>query len=167
VTNPGEEKEMPKVLEGKIDAKGLKFGLVVSRYNDFINERLLDGALDALMRSGAEEKNLSIVKVPGAFEIPLAAKKMAGGGRYDAIICLGCVIRGATPHFEYISAEVAKGIAKVSLESGVPVSFGVITADNLEQAIERAGTKAGNKGWDAALAAIEMVNLFRTMGVKG
>jgi len=157
---------MPKVLEGKIDAKGLKFGLVVSRFNDFINDRLLGGALDALTRNGADEKNLSIAKVPGAFEIPLAAKKMANSGMYDAVICLGCVIRGATPHFEYISAEVAKGISKVSLESGVPVSFGVITADNLEQAIERAGTKAGNKGWDAALSAIEMINLFRTMGVK-
>ncbi len=157
---------MPKVLEGKIDAKGLKFGLVVSRFNDFINDRLLGGALDALIRNGADEKNLSIVKVPGAFEIPLAAKKMANSGMYDAVICLGCVIRGATPHFEYISAEVTKGISKVSLESGVPVSFGVITADNLEQAIERAGTKAGNKGWDAALSAIEMINLFRTMGVK-
>jgi len=157
---------MPKVLEGKIDAKGLKFGLVVSRFNDFINDRLLEGALDALIRNGADGKDLSIVKVPGAFEIPLAAKKMANSGIYDALICLGCVIRGATPHFEYISAEVAKGIAKVSLDSGVPVSFGVITADNLEQAIERAGTKAGNKGWDAALSAIEMINLFKTMGVK-
>jgi 6,7-dimethyl-8-ribityllumazine synthase len=150
---------MPKVLEGKIDAKGLKFGLVVSRFNDFINDRLLEGALDALTRNGADGKDR-------AFEIPLAAKKMANSGIYDAVICLGCVIRGATPHFEYISAEVAKGIAKVSLESGVPVSFGVITADNLEQAIERAGTKAGNKGWDAALSAIEMINLFKTMGVK-
>ncbi len=157
---------MPKVLEGKIDAKGLKFGLVVSRFNNFINDHLLDGALDALTRNGAEEKDLCIIKVPGAFEIPLAAKKMAGSGRYDAVICLGCVIRGATPHFEYISAEVTKGIAKVSLESGIPVSFGVITADNLEQAIERAGTKAGNKGWDAALSAIEMINLFKTMGAK-
>ena len=157
---------MPKVIEGKIDAKGLKFALVVSRFNDFINNRLLDGALDALTRNGAEEKDLSIVKVPGAFEIPLAAKKMATSGMYDAVICLGCVIRGATPHFEYISAEVAKGIAKIALESGVPVSFGVITADNLEQAIERAGTKAGNKGWDAALSAIEMINLLKTMGVK-
>ena len=157
---------MPKVLEGKIDAKGLKFGLVVSRFNNFINDHLLDGALDALTRNGAEEKDLYIIKVPGAFEIPLAAKKMAGSGRYDAVICLGCVIRGATPHFEYISAEVTKGIAKVSLESGIPVSFGVITADNLEQAIERAGTKAGNKGWDAAISAIEMINLFKTMGAK-
>jgi len=155
---------MPKILEGKIDAKGLKFGLVVSRFNNFINDHLLDGALDALTRNGAEEKDLSIVKVPGAFEIPLAAKKMAGSGRYNAVICLGCVIRGATPHFEYISAEVTKGIAKVSLESDIPVSFGVITADNLEQAIERAGTKAGNKGWDAAISAIEMINLFKTMG---
>lgn len=157
---------MPKILEGKIDAKGLKFGLVVSRFNNFINDHLLDGALDALTRNGAEEKDLCIIKVPGAFEIPLAAKKMAGSGRYDAVICLGCVIRGATPHFEYISAEVTKGIAKVSLESDIPVSFGVITADNLEQAIERAGTKAGNKGWDAALSAIEMINLFKTMGAK-
>ncbi len=154
---------MPKVLEGKIDAKGLKFGLVVSRFNDFINDRLLGGALDALTRNGADGKDLSVVKVPGAFEIPLAAKKMANSGTYDAVICLGCVIRGATSHFEYISAEVAKGIAKVSLESGIPVSFGVITADNLEQAIERAGTKSGNKGWDAALSAIEMINLFKTM----
>jgi 6,7-dimethyl-8-ribityllumazine synthase len=157
---------MPKVLEGKIDAKGLKFGLVVSRFNNFINDRLLEGALDALTRNGAEAENLFIVKVPGAFEIPLTAKKMANSGMYDAVICLGCVIRGATPHFEYISSEVAKGISKVSLESGVPVSFGVITADNLEQAIERAGTKSGNKGWDAALSAIEMINLFKTMGVK-
>ncbi len=157
---------MPKVLEGKVDAKGLKFALVVSRYNDFINVRLLEGALDCLMRNGAEEKNLTVVKVPGAFEIPLAAQKMAGSGRYDAVICLGCVLRGATPHFEYISSEVAKGIAKVSLESGVPVSFGVITADTLEQAIERAGTKAGNKGWDAAISAIEMVTLFKAMGGK-
>ena len=154
---------MPKVLEGKVDAKGLKFALVVSRYNDFINVRLLEGALDCLMRNGAEEKDLTVVKVPGAFEIPLAAQKMAKSGAYDAVICLGCVIRGATPHFEYISAEVTKGIAKVSLESGIPVSFGVITADNLEQAIERAGTKAGNKGWDAAEAAIEMVNLYKAL----
>jgi len=157
---------MPKILEGKIDAKGLKFGLVVSRFNNFISNHLLDGALDALTRNGAEEKDLCIIKVPGAFEIPLAAKKMAGSGRYDAVICLGCVIRGATPHFEYISAEVTKGITKVSLESGIPVSLGVITADNLEQAIERAGTKAGNKGWDAAISAIEMINLFKTMGAK-
>ena len=157
---------MPKVLEGKVDAKGLKFALVVSRYNDFINSRLLEGALDCLMRNGAEEKGLTVVKVPGAFEIPLAAQKMAKSGAYDAVICLGCVIRGATPHFEYISAEVTKGIAKVSLESGIPVSFGVITADNVEQAIERAGTKAGNKGWDAAISAIEMINLFKTMGAK-
>jgi 6,7-dimethyl-8-ribityllumazine synthase len=155
---------MPKVLEGKVDAKGLKFALVVSRYNDFINVRLLEGALDCLMRNGAEEKDLTVVKVPGAFEIPLAAQKMAKSGAYDAVICLGCVLRGATPHFEYISSEVAKGIAKVSLESGIPISFGIITADTLEQAIERAGTKAGNKGWDAAHSAIEMVNLFRVVG---
>lgn len=157
---------MARVLEGKVDAKGLKFALVVSRYNDFINVRLLEGALDCLMRNGAEEKDLTVVKVPGAFEIPLAAQKMAKSGAYDAVICLGCVLRGATPHFEFISSEVAKGIAKVSLESGVPISFGVITADTLEQAIERAGTKAGNKGWDAAHSAIEMVNLFRVVGGK-
>lgn len=155
---------MPKVLEGKVDAKGLKFALVVSRYNDFINVRLLEGALDCLMRNGAEEKDLTVVKVPGAFEIPLAAQKMAKSGACDAVICLGCVLRGATPHFEYISSEVTKGIAKVSLERDVPISFGIITADTLEQAIERAGTKAGNKGWDAAHSAIEMVNLFRVVG---
>jgi len=134
---------------------------VVSRFNDFINKRLLDGALDALSRHGAEDENISIVKVPGSFEIPLMAQKLADSGKYDAIICLGAVIRGATPHFEYISAEVTKGIAKVTLDSGIPVSFGILTTDNIEQAIERAGTKSGNKGWDAALSAIEMVNVLK------
>jgi 6,7-dimethyl-8-ribityllumazine synthase len=152
---------MAKVIEGKLTAQGVKFGMVVSRFNDFINKRLLDGALDALYRHGAEDKNISIVKVPGSFEIPLMAKKLADSGNYDAVICLGAVIRGATPHFEYISAEVTKGIAKVALDSGVPISFGILTTDNIEQAIERAGTKSGNKGWDAALAAIEMVNLLK------
>ena len=152
---------MPKIIEGKIGARGMRFGIVASRFNDFICGRLVDGAVDALMRSGAEEKNIDIVKVPGAFEIPLAAKKLAKGGKYDAVICLGAVIRGATPHFEYISAEVSKGIALVGLESEVPVVFGVITTDTIEQAIERAGSKAGNKGWDAALSAIEMVDLFK------
>ena len=151
---------MVNTIEGKLDAKGKKFGIVASRFNDFICARLVEGAVDALKRSGADEKNISLVKVPGAFEIPLAAKKMAKTDKYDAVICLGAVIRGATPHFEYISAEVTKGVAQVSLETETPIAFGVLTADTLEQAIERAGTKAGNKGWDAALSAIEMSNLL-------
>jgi 6,7-dimethyl-8-ribityllumazine synthase len=154
---------MPKIIEGKIIAKGMKFGIVASRFNDFISGRLIDGAVDALIRAGAEEKEIQIIRVPGAFELPLAAKKMAKSGRYDAIICLGAVIRGATPHFEYISAEVSKGIAGVAMETEVPVAFGVLTTDTIEQAIERAGTKAGNKGWDAALSAIEMVDLFKKL----
>ena len=154
---------MAKVIEGKLSAKGLKFGLVVSRFNDFINKRLMDGALDALNRHGAEDKNILIIKVPGSFEIPLMAKKLADSGNYDAVICLGAVIRGATPHFEYISAEVTKGIAQVALDTGVPVSFGILTTDNIEQAIERAGTKSGNKGWDAAISAIEMVNVLKSV----
>jgi len=154
---------MAKVIEGKLSAKGVKFGLVVSRFNDFINKRLMDGALDALNRHGAEDKNILIIKVPGSFEIPLMAKKLADSGNYDAVICLGAVIRGATPHFEYISAEVTKGIAQVALDTGVPVSFGILTTDNIEQAIERAGTKSGNKGWDAAISAIEMVNVLKSV----
>lgn len=152
---------MTKVLEGKIVAKGMKFGIVASRFNDFISGKLIDGALDALTRSGADAKDIEVIRVPGAFEIPLAAKKAAQSGRYNAVICLGAVIRGATPHFEYISAEVTKGIAMVGLETGIPVIFGVITTDTIEQAIERAGSKAGNKGWDAALSAVEMVDLFK------
>jgi len=155
--------EMPKVIEGKINAQGVKFGIVMSRFNDFICDRLLAGALDALLRNGAEEKDIEVIKVPGAFEIPQVARKLALAKKYDAVICLGAVIRGATPHFDYIAAEVSKGIAMIGLESEIPISFGVLTTDNLEQAIERAGTKAGNKGWDAALAAIEMVNLYREM----
>jgi 6,7-dimethyl-8-ribityllumazine synthase len=155
---------MAKTLEGKLIAKGLKFGIVLSRFNNFINERLLEGALDALKRSGAEEEDCTVARVPGAFEIPLAAKKMAKSGRYDAIICLGCVIRGATPHFEYIATEVTKGIAHLSLENEVPISFGVLITDTIEQAIERAGTKVGNKGFDAAMSAIEMVNLMKEIG---
>jgi 6,7-dimethyl-8-ribityllumazine synthase len=150
-----------KVFEGKLIAEGLRFAIVVSRFNDFIGERLLGGALDALMRSGAREQDVEVFKVPGAFEIPLVAKKLARSGRYNAVICLGAVIRGATPHFDYVANEVSKGIATVSLETGVPVTFGVLTTDNLEQAIERAGSKAGNKGWDAAIAAIEMANLLK------
>jgi 6,7-dimethyl-8-ribityllumazine synthase len=157
------EECMARVVEGALQAKGMRFGIVVSRYNDFINRRLLDGALDALARHGAEEGMITVARVPGSFEIPLMAKKLAASGTYDAIICLGAVIRGATPHFEYISAEVTKGIAQVALESGLPVSFGILTTDTIEQAIERAGTKSGNKGWDAALAAIEMVNVLKTV----
>jgi len=155
---------MAKTLEGKLIAKGLKFGMVLSRFNNFIAERLLEGALDALKRSGAEEEDCMVARVPGAFEIPLAAKKMAKSGRYDAIICLGCVIRGATPHFDYIATEVTKGIAHLSLENEIPISFGVLITDTIEQAIERAGTKVGNKGFDAAMSAIEMANLMKEIG---
>jgi 6,7-dimethyl-8-ribityllumazine synthase len=152
---------MPKMIQGDLSAKGLKFGIVASRFNDFITARLVDGALDALTRHGVAEGDIEIVRVPGSFEIPLAAKVLAQSKKYHAIICLGAVIRGATPHFEYVSAEVSKGVASVSLDSGLPVIFGVLTTDTIEQAIERAGTKAGNKGWDAALSAIEMVNLMK------
>ena len=151
---------MPRIHEAKLLAEGKKFALIVGRFNDFITERLLDGALDALRRSGAREEDIEVVKVPGSFEIPLIAQKMAAKGRFDAIIALGAVIRGATPHFDYVAAEVSKGIAAVSLESGVPVIFGVVTTENIEQAIERAGTKSGNKGWSAAMAAVEMANLL-------
>jgi 6,7-dimethyl-8-ribityllumazine synthase len=154
---------MPKTLEGKISAEGYRFGLVVSRFNDFIGSKLVEGAVDALKRHGATEEQLLLVKVPGAFEIPLAAKKLAESGKVDAVICLGAVIRGSTPHFDYVAAEVSKGIAVVALDTKVPIAFGVLTTDNLEQAIERAGTKSGNKGWDAALAAMEMVNLFKQL----
>jgi 6,7-dimethyl-8-ribityllumazine synthase len=157
------EMAMPKIVEGKIVAKGMKFGIVASRFNDFICGRLIEGAVDALTRAGADDKDILIYKVPGAFELPLIAKKLAKIGRFDAVICLGAVIRGATPHFEYISAEVSKGVAMVGLETETPVIFGVLTTDTLEQAIERAGTKAGNKGWDAAMSAIEMVDLFRKL----
>jgi 6,7-dimethyl-8-ribityllumazine synthase len=151
---------MPKFHEAKLIAEGKKFALVVSRFNDFITEKLLSGALDALVRSGTADEDIEVVKVPGAFEIPVVAKKMAKTNRFDAVICLGAVIRGSTPHFDYISAEVSKGVAMVAMESDVPVIFGVITTDTIEQAIERAGTKAGNKGWSAAIAAVEMANLF-------
>lgn len=154
---------MQKVIEGNLLAQGKKFALVVSRFNDFITNRLVSGAVDALVRSGAQDKDIAIVKVPGSFEIPLIAKKMARSGRYNAIICLGAVIRGATPHFEYVAAEVTKGIAMVGLESEVPVIFGIVTTDTLEQAIERAGTKSGNKGWSAAITAIEMANLIEVI----
>lgn len=157
---------MPKVYEGNLTAAGKKFVLVASRFNDFITDRLVGGAMDALLRSGAKDADIAIVKVPGAFEIPLIAKKLASKKKYDAVICLGAVIRGATPHFDYVSAEVSKGIALVGMETGVPVIFGIITADTIEQAIERAGAKAGNKGWSAAMAAVEMVNLIETVDQK-
>jgi len=150
---------MPKIIEAKLLAEGKKFAIIASRFNDFITDKLVGGAVDALLRSGAAEADIEIVKVPGSFEIPLLAKLIAGKKRHNAIICLGAVIRGATPHFDYVSAEVSKGIAMVSLETGIPVIFGIITADTIEQAIERAGTKAGNKGWSAAISAIEMANL--------
>jgi 6,7-dimethyl-8-ribityllumazine synthase len=156
-----EEDLMVKTIQGNVTAQGLKFGIIAARFNDFITGRLVEGALDGLQRHGAAEGDIEIVKVPGAYEIPLAAKMLAQSKRYNAIICLGAVIRGATPHFEYVSAEVSKGIASVSLDSNVPVIFGVLTTDTIEQAIERAGTKSGNKGWDAALSAIEMANLMR------
>ena len=158
------EAKMTKTLEGKLTAKGLKFGIVLSRFNNFVGERLLEGAMDALRRSGAEEGDCSVVRVPGAFEIPLATKKMVKSGRYDAIICLGSVIRGATPHFAYIATEVTKGIASLTLENEIPIAFGVLITDTIEQAIERAGTKAGNKGFDAAMTAIEMANLVKEIG---
>ncbi|MFZ5643319.1 MAG: 6,7-dimethyl-8-ribityllumazine synthase [Bacillota bacterium] len=154
---------MAKVFEGNLLGKGLRFGLVVGRFNEFITNKLLSGALDALKRHGVEDQDVEVAWVPGAFEIPLVASRMTSLKRYDAVICLGAVIRGATPHFDYVASEVAKGVAKVGLDSGMPVIFGVITADTIEQAIERAGTKAGNKGWDASVTAIEMANLFKGM----
>jgi 6,7-dimethyl-8-ribityllumazine synthase len=151
------------VYEGKLTAEGLRFGIVVSRFNEFITSKLLEGALDALKRHGADMDGTEVAWVPGSFEIPLVAQKMARSGRYNAVICLGAVIRGSTPHFDYIAAEVTKGVATVSLSTGVPVVFGVITTDSIEQAIERAGTKMGNKGADAAVTAIEMANLMRDL----
>ncbi len=150
---------MYKVIEGDMIAKGKKFGIVASRFNDFITKELISSCIDTLVRHGVQEKDLSVTWVPGAFEIPLIAQKIAKSKAYDVVICLGTVIRGSTPHFDYIASEVAKGVAKVSLDSGVPVIFGIITADSIEQAVERAGSKDGNKGRDAALSAIEMVNL--------
>ncbi len=154
---------MPKIIEAGLQAQGKKFGIIVSRFNDFITAKLLDGALDGLIRSGAEDKDITILKVPGAFEIPLAAKKMLNHGTYDAIICIGAIIRGATSHYDYVCAEVSKGIATVSLEADIPVMFGILTTESIEQAIERAGTKAGNKGFDVALGAVEMANLSESL----
>ena len=150
-------------FEGNFNAAGMKFGIVVSRFNEFITEKLLQGAVDALIRNGSSTQNIFVARVPGSFEIPLLAKKMADSGKYDALICLGSLIRGQTPHFDYIAGEVTKGLAQIQLESGLPVAFGVLTADSLEQSIERAGTKLGNKGRDAALSAIEMANLLKQL----
>jgi len=152
-----------KTIEGQLKADGLRFGIVAGRFNEFITAKLLSGAIDCLVRHGAKAEDLATAWVPGAFEIPLAAKKMAASGKYDAIICLGAVIRGATPHFDYVCAEVSKGIATISLQYETPVSFGVLTTESIEQAVERAGTKAGNKGVDAAMAAIEMANLLKNL----
>lgn len=151
---------MPKFFEGKLQAEGKKFGIVIARFNSFIAERLLEGALDTLTRSGVKDKEIEVARVPGAFEIPLVAQKMVKSGRYDAVICLGAVIRGSTPHFDFVANEATKGIAQASMESGVPIIFGVLTTDSIEQAIERAGSKAGNKGSECAATAIEMVNLL-------
>ena len=152
-----------RTLEGKMIAKGIRIGIVVSRFNEFITSKLLGGAMDGLLRHDVSEDNVDVAWVPGAFKIPLIASKMAGSGKYDAVICLGAVIRGSTSHYDYVCNEVSKGIASVSLQTGIPVMFGIVTTENIEQAIERAGTKAGNKGYDCALGAIEMINLIKTM----
>ena len=152
-----------KTLEGKLTAKNMKIAIVVARFNEFITSKLLSGCIDCLIRHEAADEDLTVAWVPGAFEIPMAAKKLAESGKYDAVICLGAVIRGATPHFDYVCAEASKGIAQVSMQTGVPVAFGVLTAENIQQAVERAGTKAGNKGVDCAMTAMEMVNLFKEM----
>ena len=157
----GQDQPRYRELQGELTAAGLRFAVVVSRFNAFITERLLQGALDALCRAGADEEAIAVVRVPGAFEIPVAAKHLAQTGRYDAIVCLGAVIRGETPHFEYISAEASKGVAAAAFESGVPMSFGILTVENLEQAVDRAGLKSGNKGFEAAMSAVEMANLIR------
>ena len=155
---------MNKHFEGMLLGKGLRFGLVISRFNEFITKKLLEGTQDALLRHGVNQADIEIAWVPGSFEIPLIAKKLAQSKKYDAVICLGAVVRGGTPHFEYIATEVSKGIAKVGLETGLPVIYGIIIADSLEQAIERAGTKMGNKGFEAAVEAIEMANLLKSIG---
>jgi 6,7-dimethyl-8-ribityllumazine synthase len=155
-----------KTYEGKLQAKGLKIGIVVSRFNQFITERLLEGALDALNKLGALESDIFVYKVPGSFEVPLVAKKVAQSKKVDGIVCLGALIRGDTPHFDFLSAEVTKGLAQISMEEGVPVSFGILTVDTIEQGIERAGTKAGNKGWDAVFSVVETLNLIKESGLE-
>jgi 6,7-dimethyl-8-ribityllumazine synthase len=157
----------PRVISGTLDGRGLRVGIVVSRFNDFIVERLLHGALDALERHGVAEADVTVTRVPGSLEIPLAAQVMARSKRHDAVVCLGCVIRGETGHYEQVAVEVSRGVGRAALESGIPVAYGVVTAENLQQAIERAGAKSGNRGWDAALAAIEMATVLRAMKVMG
>ena len=152
-----------KNYEGELQAKGLKFAVIVSRFNDFITSKLQDGSIDALVRHGASEKDIDVIKVPGAFELPLVAKKVAEKKSYDAVICLGTIIRGATPHFDYVAAEASKGIATASMDTGIPIAFGVVTSNTIEQAVERAGSKSGNKGWDAAMVAIEMAQLLKKL----
>jgi 6,7-dimethyl-8-ribityllumazine synthase len=154
------------IYQGKLQAKGLKIGIIVSRFNQFISERLLEGALDALQKLGAEEKDISVYKVPGSFEIPVIAKKLAKAKKVDGIVCLGALIRGDTPHFDFLSAEVTKGLAQISMDEGLPVSFGILTVDTIEQGIERAGTKSGNKGWDAVFSVVETLNLIKEAGFK-
>lgn len=155
-----------KTYEGKLEAGGIKIGIIVSRFNNMFTDKLLEGAIDCIKRHGGEDDNLSVTRVPGAFEIPYVASKLAESKKYDAVICLGAVIRGDTPHFDYIANETAKGIASIAVRTGIPVIYGMVTADTLEQALERSGTKAGNKGWDAAMSAIEMVNLYRQIDSK-
>ncbi len=157
---------MPKEIHGQLKVDGQRFAVVVSRFNEFITARLLGGAVDALTRHGCKDEHITVVYVPGAFELPMIAQRLAESGQFDAVVCLGCVIRGQTPHFEYVASEAAKGVAQVGLGTGVPATFGVITADTLEQAVERAGAKAGNKGFDAAVSAIELVNLLRHLPAK-
>ena len=154
---------MPNNIEGNLNAAGLKFGIVVSRFNDFITSHLVDGAVDAIVRHGASEGDIDVVKVPGAFEIPPVAKKLCSQNKYDAVICLGAVIRGATPHFNFVASEASKGVGSVGLEANIPVLYGILTTDTIEQAIERAGTKSGNKGWETAMSAVEMANLFKKL----
>jgi 6,7-dimethyl-8-ribityllumazine synthase len=154
----------PVIHQGRLNAEGFRFALIASRWNDFLTARLTDGALDALERLGADAKSVEVFKVPGSFEIPLLARKLAGSGKWDAVICVGTILRGQTPHFDYIAGEVTKGIAQAGMETGVPVVYGVITADTLEQAIDRAGVKAGNKGFEAAMSAVELVNLYKEVG---
>ncbi|HYE65057.1 MAG TPA: 6,7-dimethyl-8-ribityllumazine synthase [Pyrinomonadaceae bacterium] len=157
----------PVIHQGRLNAEGFRFALIASRWNDFLTARLVEGALDALERLGADEKAVALYRVPGSFEIPLLARKLAGSGRYDAVICLGTIIRGQTPHFDYVAGEAAKGIAQAAMETGIPVVFGIVTAETLEQAIDRAGVKAGNKGFEAAMSAVELVNLYKEAFDKG
>ncbi len=157
----------PQIHQGRLNAEGFRFALIASRWNDFITSRLVEGALDALERLGADEKSVELYKVPGSFEIPLLALKLASSGKYNAVICLGTIIRGQTPHFEYIAGEVTKGIAQAGMQTGVPVVYGIVTADTLEQAIDRAGVKLGNKGFEAAMSAVELVNLYKAAFDKG